>query len=547
MTTAPTRYARKHAGRVCPEMGLTDQQWEVFAQGAESVARAVKEETGLSTVFHHHCAGYVETPEEIAKLLSVTDPELLGLVFDTGHFAYGCGTADSNAAMVECLDRFADRIWYMHLKDYQTEVARTARQTGSGITSKRCAKVCSVNWGVVASIFPLWCNGCVSVTTMVGRSSNRMSCRVWGPPRKVLGATESIYIRLVCRSMNSDQLNMGVIGAGQNWPVACRTPKPTPTEGELGDGGGCPARRCRVVRQQTGATATTDCRQLLDHPNIQAVAICSSTDTHAQLIKEAAAAGKHIFCEKPIDHDLQRIDEAIAAAEQAGVLLQIGFNRRFDANFRRVRDAVAGGEIGEPHLLHIISRDPAPPPIEYIEKSGGLFLDMTIHDFDLARFLIGHEVEEVYAAGGVRVDPAIGAAGDLDTAMIVLKFANGVIGNIDNSRQALYGYDQRVEVFGSGGSIQAGNNFPNSTVVWGKETVYRDQPLHFFLDRYVDSYLEEMTQFVDAVLDGQPSPVDGNAGRFPVVMALAARKSYDENRPVRLDELDRPDRCRKTP
>ena len=298
--------------------------------------------------------------------------------------------------------------------------------------------------------------------------------------------------------------------------------------------------------QQTGAAATTDYRQVLDHPDIQAVLICSSTDTHAQIIKEAAAAGKHIFCEKPIDHDLQQIDEAIAAAGQAGVLLQIGFNRRFDASFRRLRDAVADNEIGQPHLLHIISRDPAPPPIQYIKKSGGLFLDMTIHDLDLARFLIGHEVQEVYAAGGVRVDPAIGEAGDLDTAMILLKFTNGVIGNIDNSRQAIYGYDQRVELFGSGGSIQAGNHFSNSATIWGKKSVYRDPPFNFFLDRYVDSYLEELTQFVDAVLGGKPSPVDGNAGRIPVVMALAARRSYDENRPVRLDEVDRLNRPLET-
>ena len=228
------------------------------------------------------------------------------------------------------------------------------------------------------------------------------------------------------------------------------------------------------------------------------------------------------------------------------MLLQIGFNRRFDASFRRLRDAVMHNEIGQPHLLHIISRDPAPPPIEYVKKSGGLFLDMTIHDLDLARFLIGHEVQEVYAAGGVRVDPAIGEAGDLDTAMIVLKFTNGVIGNIDNSRQAIYGYDQRVEVFGSGGSIQAGNHFSNSATIWGKKSVYRDPPFNFFLDRYVDSYLEELTQFVDAVLGGKPSPVDGNAGRIPVVMALAARRSYDENRPVRLDEVDRLNRPLET-
>ena len=193
--------------------------------------------------------------------------------------------------------------------------------------------------------------------------------------------------------------------------------------------------------------------------------ICSSTDTHADLIVQAARAGKHIFCEKPIAHSLGEIDRALEAVERAGVKLQIGFNRRFDANFARVRQAVVSGEIGTPRLMHIISRDPAPPPLAYISVSGGMFLDMTIHDFDMARFLIGDEVEEIYTSGGVMVDPEIGAAGDLDTALIVLRFSNGVIGTIDNSRQAAYGYDQRVEILGSRGSIGTQNCYPNQAVV----------------------------------------------------------------------------------
>ncbi len=180
------------------------------------------------------------------------------------------------------------------------------------------------------------------------------------------------------------------------------------------------------------------------------------------------------------------------------------------------------GEIGEPHLLHIISRDPAPPPIDYIKKSGGLFLDMAIHDFDMARYIVGSEVEEIFASGAVRVDPAIGDAGDLDTALVVLRFSSGVIGTIDNSRQAVYGYDQRLEVFGSGGSIRTENNCPNAVTVFGKESIYGDLPLHFFIERYAASYIEEMSQFVDAVLTGGPVPVGGADGRVPVVMALAA-------------------------
>jgi myo-inositol 2-dehydrogenase/D-chiro-inositol 1-dehydrogenase len=217
--------------------------------------------------------------------------------------------------------------------------------------------------------------------------------------------------------------------------------------------------------------------------------------------------------------------------------LQIGFNRRFDPNHVRVRQAVENGEIGTPHLLHIISRDPAPPPIEYIRVSGGIFLDMTIHDFDMARFVIGAEVEEIYTAAGVMVDPAIGEAGDVDTAMITLKFENGVIGVIDNSRQAVYGYDQRLEVFGSKGAASTGNWYANAVTVSDAQNVRRDLPLNFFMDRYTESYVAEMRAFVDAVQNDKPVPVGGIEGRIPVVMGLAARKSYAENRPVRLDEI----------
>ena len=293
----------------------------------------------------------------------------------------------------------------------------------------------------------------------------------------------------------------------------------------------------RVAARFRIPEAISDYHAILENPDIRAVLICSPTETHAQMTEEAAAAGKHIFCEKPIDLDLDKIDRALAAVEQAGVLFQVGFNRRFDSNFRRVREAIQSGEIGEPHLLHIVSRDPAPMPIEYLKVSGGIFVDMTIHDFDMARYLIGSEVEEVYATGGVRVDEAIGELDDLDTALVVLKFADRTIGTIDNSRRAVYGYDQRVEVLGSKGSISTTNNFPNTAVVSGQDRIYRDLPLNFFMERYLDSYLEEMIQFVDAVLTGAPSPVPGIDGRTAVLLGLAARKSYDENRPVLLDEF----------
>ncbi len=282
----------------------------------------------------------------------------------------------------------------------------------------------------------------------------------------------------------------------------------------------------------------SDYHALLANDAIDAIVICSPTDTHARIVEEAAAAGKHIFCEKPIDQCLDRIDEALAAVAEAGVKLQVGFNRRFDANFARVRQAVVSGEIGAPHLLHIISRDPAPPPIDYVKVSGGIFMDMTIHDFDMARFLVGSEVEEVYTAAGVMVDPAIGEAGDLDTAIITLRFANGVIGTIDNSRQAVYGYDQRAEVLGTKGAVSTANNYPNTATISTADMVLCDLPLNFFMERYVDSFVTEMTSFVHAVQQDEAVPVTGADGRAPVVMALAARKSYDENRPVRLEEVD---------
>lgn len=282
---------------------------------------------------------------------------------------------------------------------------------------------------------------------------------------------------------------------------------------------------------------TQDYLEILADPTIEAVAICSSTDMHAQMVIEAAQAGKHIFCEKPIDHNLAKIDAALEAVEKAGVKLQIGFNRRFDPNFRKVFQMIREGKIGEPHILRITSRDPAPPPVEYVKVSGGMFLDMTIHDFDMARYLMCSEVTQVYAAAGVKVDPKIGEAGDIDTAVVTLHFENGAIGTIDNSRQAVYGYDQRVEVFGSQGMVAASNNTSDSHIYSNQDGVHSAKPLYFFLERYTESFLSEMREFVASILQGSPTPVQGIDGRIPVLMGLAARKSYEENRPVKLSEI----------
>ena len=272
-------------------------------------------------------------------------------------------------------------------------------------------------------------------------------------------------------------------------------------------------------------------------PAIDAVLICSHTDTHADLMVRAAQAGKHIFCEKPISLRLDCIDRALKAVDASGVCLQIGFNRRFDSNFQRVRDAVASGEIGVPSLMHIISRDPQPPPLAYVRTSGGIFMDMTIHDFDMAHFLMGEEVEEIYTAAGVMIDPEIGKAGDLDTAVVVLRFRGGAIATIDNSRRASYGYDQRVEILGSLGKIEIENRYPNQALISTGKSVSRDLPLNFFMDRYEQSFVVEMESFANAIMNGHPTAVPGIDGRIATVMALAARKSYDERRPVKIEEV----------
>ena len=283
--------------------------------------------------------------------------------------------------------------------------------------------------------------------------------------------------------------------------------------------------------------ASSKIEDIIDDPEIDAVIICSSTDTHADYIQAAAKAGKHIFCEKPIDLDLKKIDETLAVVKECGVKLQVGFNRRFDPNFARVRQGIEKGEIGDLHFLRVASRDPAPPPAEYVPRSGGLFRDMMIHDFDMVRFITGCEVEEVYASGAVLVDPAIGEAGDIDTAVVNLKFTNGALGIIDNSRKAVYGYDQRIEAFGSGGMLEAKNVESNTVVLSTDKAIQTDLIPLFFVERYTAAYVNEFQAFVTAIAEDKPVPVTGNDGRMPVIIALAAMKSLKENRPVKLSEI----------
>lgn len=281
-----------------------------------------------------------------------------------------------------------------------------------------------------------------------------------------------------------------------------------------------------------GVPAARSAEELLTAPELDAVAICTTTDTHVELLIGAAASGKAIFCEKPVSLDLDDVDRALAAVARAGVPLQIGFNRRFDPAHRSVRDAAMSGAIGDVHLVRITSRDPSPPPLAYIERSGGIFLDMTIHDFDMARFVTRSEVVEVFARGAVRVDPAIGEVGDLDTAVVTLRHADGCLTLIDNSRRAAYGYDQRVEAFGSKG-MAASQNPPAHTGTLSTSAGTTAPGLHhFFLERYVPSYLSQWLEFVEYLRTGGASPVSGEDGRAPLVIGLAAWQSVREGQPV---------------
>jgi myo-inositol 2-dehydrogenase / D-chiro-inositol 1-dehydrogenase len=283
---------------------------------------------------------------------------------------------------------------------------------------------------------------------------------------------------------------------------------------------------------------TANYQDILNDPEINAVFICSPTTTHANLIKESAAAGKHIFCEKPVSFSVEETEEALVAVEKAGVKMQVGFNRRFDPNFRKIHELVQNGEIGTPHILRITSRDPQPPGIDYIKTSGGLFMDMAIHDFDMARYIMGSEVVEVFANGAVLVDPAIGEAGDIDTAIITLKFANGALGVIDNSRQAAYGYDQRLEVFGDKGAAQADNNRANTVEVSTAQHVAKEKPLYFFLERYTQAYIDEVNEFVTSILKNKPVICSGVDGLQAERIAKAAKKSLDTGAPVQLQSIE---------
>lgn len=294
----------------------------------------------------------------------------------------------------------------------------------------------------------------------------------------------------------------------------------------------------KLIRSYGVSKVTKDYKDILNDKDIDAVLVCSSTDTHAAISIEAINAGKHVFCEKPVDHSIEKI-QAVADAlkEHPDIKFQVGFNRRFDHNFAAIRKAYDDGKIGEAHILKITSRDPEPPNPAYIKVSGGIFLDMTIHDFDMACFLTDSDVEELYVNSAVLVDPAIGEQGDVDTAIITMKMTNGALAVIDNSRKAAYGYDQRAELFGSKGMVAPSNDTVSSAVISNADGVTGEKPLFFFLERYMGSFSEEMRQFTEAVINDTEVPVGIHAGLQSVKIGLAARKSVEEHRPVKISEI----------
>lgn len=281
-----------------------------------------------------------------------------------------------------------------------------------------------------------------------------------------------------------------------------------------------------------------DPEKAIKDPNIDVVFICSPTDTHSKYIISAAQAGKDIFCEKPVDLDITKIKEAIDVVKRSKVKLQIGFNRRFDHNFKRVHDIIRQGKIGDINLVKITSWDPEPPSIEYSKVCGGIFLDMTIHDFDMARFITGSEVTEVFANAAVRIDPNIGkVCADYDTAITSLKFDNGAIGVIDNCRKASHGYDQRVEVLGSRGSVAILNDTPTTAILSTDQGICYEKPYHFFIERYSDAYIEEVKEFFNAIEEDRQTSVGILDGLKAIEIGMTALKSAKEKRMVKVEEI----------
>ncbi len=330
-------------------------------------------------------------------------------------------------------------------------------------------------------------------------------------------------------------LSIGLLGAGRIGTVHAVAIASTPNARLVAVADAFADAASSLAGMYDARVATID--EIMSDADIGAVFITTPTDMHADLIEQAARAGKAIFCEKPIDLSVQRVRDCLTVVEATGAHLMVGFNRRFDPNFTAVRAQIDAGAIGEVEMVTITSRDPGPPPIEYMARSGGLFRDMTIHDFDMARFLLGEEPVSVHAVGSVLVDPAIAAIADVDSAAITLVTASGKIAQISNSRRATYGYDQRIEVHGSLGMVRAENIY-ESTVEFAGAHGYTKAPLmNFFLERYMLAYSAEVAAFVSAVATGTAAAPDGEAGLRALILAEAAVRSNAERRVVDVSEI----------
>ena len=334
------------------------------------------------------------------------------------------------------------------------------------------------------------------------------------------------------------QLNLGIVGAGRIGNVHAASITYQIPGAKVVRVSDIRPEAAEALAEKFGIPAwSDDYMDVVNDPAIDAVLVCSPTPTHADIAIAAMQAGKHVFCEKPVDLTIEKIQRTAEVAKETGKKLQIGFNRRFDHNHGKVRQLAQSGALGNVEIIKITSRDPEPPSPEYAASSGGLYIDMMIHDFDMAMYLAGCDVTEVYAMGTSLVDKRIGEAGDVDTAIVTLTFENGALGVIDNSRRAAYGYDQRVEVFGSLG-MAAGENDGDSTVRLSTAAgVVSDKPQFFFLERYMASFTEELRQFIAAIENDTEVPVGIHAGLMSVVLAKAAKKSLDEHRPVKVSEI----------
>jgi myo-inositol 2-dehydrogenase/D-chiro-inositol 1-dehydrogenase len=333
-------------------------------------------------------------------------------------------------------------------------------------------------------------------------------------------------------SKTEDTLGFGVIGAGAIGRLHAQhlaTRVPGARLVAVSDIAPAAATSCA---EANSAKSYADHRALLADPAVDAVVIASPPDTHASITVDAAAAQKHVFTEKPVDCTLERIDAAMHAAENAGIKLQVGFNRRFDANYKAVRDAIASGQIGRPLIGHIISRDPIPPSLSNTRAVGGLFLDMTIHDFDMACHLTGSDVESVYTVAGTMLE----GCGEPDTAIVTLRMTNGALVMIDNGHTT-FGYDQRAEVFGTTGMIATSNEKPHSALLTDASGSHAILPWHFFIERYAESYRRELAAFVECIRRNTEPPVTALEGRRAVAVAFAAQRSHDEGRPVLMSEI----------